>query len=213
MPVCRPCMLNLPLCRRSGFELLENRAMLSNAPMPVRSVRAFFSYNPEDVYAGIIRTLKYHGRPDIGRAMGRLFAQRLMAMPRGEGCEIHLSDIDVLLPIPMHPLKKLRRGFNQAQEIARGMAEACGAVVGDNLVAVKRHSTQTRLSFSERSSNIRGCFALRHGSELAGLNVAIVDDIITTGASMTEALTALAYGAPDAASVALYALAATARKS
>ena len=103
-----------------------------------------------------------------------------------------LADIDVLLPVPMHWLKRMRRGYNQAEEVARGLGAVTGIPVGDNLVARRGHSTQTHLSQHDRAANISGRFSVVAPDELADLNVMVVDDIITTGATMIEAARALA---------------------
>ncbi len=206
--ICPRCAITMPFCSESGHELLANRAALVNAPFRTGMVRAWFRYDPDDAYAALIRDTKYHDRPQLAVMLGTLFGKYLMSLaPEANG--FHVSDIDVLLPMPMHISKKLRRGYNQSEEIARGIADAIGAAVGDNLVAVRNHGTQTRLSDSRRAENIRGCFALCRGDELDGLNVAVVDDIITTGSSMNEAVLATALGGTHPASISLLALGAT----
>lgn len=209
--MCTLCLMKLPVCMEKGYELLESRAMATNAILPVSTVRAWFHYDPDDSYAELLRVMKYDGRSKLGHDMGRLFARELMASSY-QASELPFAEVDVLLPMPMYRSKRLLRGYNQSEVIARGMAAVSGAAVGDNLVAVRSHGTQTRLSQAARRRNISGCFALRHPEELAGLNVAIVDDIITTGASMGEALKALSDAIPGIASVSLYALGATRRK-
>lgn len=206
--LCSRCMFALPVCHRRGHELLETRGMLLNASVPVSAVEALMNYDPADPYARIVRTLKYDGRPDIGRAMGRYLALRLLSRP-ADPCETHFSTIDAILPIPMHPLKRLRRGYNQAEEIARGMADAAGAALADNLMALRPHTTQTHLTFGQRSANLRHCFNVTHPHELDGLNIALVDDIITTGATMAEALMAISRSGARPASISIYALGAT----
>lgn len=203
--MCSGCAMNLPMCQRLGPELLDSRAVLDNARMPLGMVRAWFNYDPESDYAELIRKLKYRDSPNLGTRMGRLFGLELCC---GAIPDQAFSELDVLLPLPMHWTKRLRRGYNQTEYIARGLASVCHARVADNLVAVRRHSTQTRLSGSERARNLQGCFELRRGHELDGLKVAIVDDIITTGASMSEALLALMHSSSPA-SVSLLALGAT----
>lgn len=209
--MCTQCAITMPFCSESGHELLVNRAAIVNAPFPTGMARAWFRYNPDDAYARLVRDAKYHDRPRMARQLGLLFGKHLLALAPEPG-GFHAADIDVLLPMPMHISKKLRRGYNQSEEIAHGIAEAIGAAVADNLVAVRNHGTQTRLSDSRRAQNIRGCFALRHPEELDGLNAAIVDDIITTGASMNEAVLATATAGARLASVSLLAIAATVKK-
>ncbi len=208
--MCLECLLRLPLNHLSGSELFDRRAMYENAVTPPAMAEAWFCYDPQSEYAALIKDMKYHGRPRLGFELGKLYASELMRRPSTPDI-IGFADIDVLLPIPMYKFKKLRRGFNQSEEIARGMAAVSGAAVADNLVAIRGHDTQTRLSGKQRSANLRGCFELHHGKELAGLNVAVIDDIITTGASVSEALLAISHDATDIASVSVFALGATRR--
>ncbi|MCM1066187.1 MAG: hypothetical protein NC418_01275 [Muribaculaceae bacterium] len=209
--LCLRCLLRLPLCSLSGPELFDNRAMALNAAGSPGIARAWFGYDPASDYASLIKEMKYNGRPRLGTELGRLFAKDLLREPTQAG-SIGPADIDVLLPMPMHIFKRLRRGFNQSEAIAHGIAEITGAAVADNLVAVRGHSTQTHLSAKQRADNLSGTFTLLHGDELEGLNVAVVDDIITTGASASEAFLAISRGAPSVASISFLALGATVKK-
>ena len=210
--LCFKCLAALPVCHARGPELIENRAALSNMPFGTGIVAAWFNYDPADPYAGLIRSAKYHDRPILARHCGALFARELLQ--RGAaGSLISPSDIAVLLPMPMFFAKQLKRGYNQSREIALGMAGVLGIPVGDNLVAVRPHGSQTRLSYNERAANIHGCYRCRHPEELERLNVAIVDDVITTGASMGEAISALAWGRAKPSTVSVLALGATVKGS
>ena len=129
-----------------------------------------------------VYALKYGGERRLGDAMGRELAQVLQALPERP---------DALVPVPLHWTRRLMRGYNQAEEIARGMAAVFGCDVGDNLRALRRHSTQTRRSANERFTNISGSFAVVNPRELDGLNVVIVDDVITTGSTMADCIRAV----------------------
>lgn len=209
--MCMHCLLTMPRCRERGVSMIDGNAPILNAAIPVAMVEAWIIYDPASDYASLIRDAKYNDRPGQARELGRLFAADLLRRPFADG-EVHPDGIDVLLPVPMHWTKRMRRGYNQSEEIALGMAEVLGCATGDNLVAVKPHGTQTKLSYSGRARNIKGCFAIEHGDELEGLNVAVVDDIITTGASMGEAAMALSTGAAGAASLSFLSIGATHRR-
>ena len=99
---------------------------------------------------------------------------------------------DVLLPVPLHRDKLLKRGYNQSLEIARGLAAELGCDVGDNLVALRPHSTQTSRSGYERFANVSGTFGLKMPGELEGLRVAVVDDVVTTGSTIHDCIAAIA---------------------
>ena len=158
--------------------------------MPFRSAsptgRRCYTAPRNSPYATLIRTAKYYSRPDCGRSLGSMYARELMA----DAPEI-ARHIDVLLPVGMHWLKQLRRGYNQSREIAEGMGSVLGIAVGDNLTAVRGHATQTRRTADERRKNLKGIFAISHPEEIRGLNVAVVDDVITSGTTAAEAARAV----------------------
>ncbi len=209
--MCMECLMKLPLCHERGVEIFDMRGAVVNASAPVGLVAAWYRYDPVSPYAELVRTAKYRACPSLARELGRMFAREQLRRAVAAR-ELALADVDVLLPVPMHWSKRLRRGYNQSEEVAAGMAEVLDIPVGDNLVAVKPHKTQTRLSHSQRQSNLRGCFALTFPEELEGLNVAVVDDIITTGSSMNEAAAAISWSAPKVASISFLALGLTVKK-
>ncbi|MDE6135015.1 MAG: hypothetical protein K2F79_05515 [Muribaculaceae bacterium] len=170
--------------------------LLANAVASPGCTGAWYGYSPAEPSASFIRQAKYGARPRQCRELGRLFAAELMAdIPaalQAGACPV--TDADVLLPVPMHRMKLMRRGYNQAEEIARGISDVTGVPVGDNLVAVASHSTQTALGMEARRRNIYGCYALRYPDEIEGLHVVIVDDIITTGSTIMECAMAIGRG-------------------
>ena len=116
--------------------------------------------------------------------LGRLYGMELAA----DGLA---GRFDVLLPVALHRDRLLRRGYNQSLEIARGLAAELGCDVGDNLMALRSHRTQTRRSGYDRYDNVRGSFGIRHPEELDGLSVAIVDDVVTTGSTVLDCINAI----------------------
>lgn len=185
-PVCGQCLLSIPRPGVVRDPALAPLNLLANLAYKPCMAAAWMRYDNPETYARAIRLAKYYDRPALARDLGRLFASEIKAtVPE-------TADIDVLLPVPMHWTKRMVRGYNQAQEIARGIGEVLDIPVGDNLVALKPHSTQTRRSGRERRENVRGIYGVVHPEELDGLHTAIVDDIITTGATMAECTRALA---------------------
>lgn len=194
--LCTTCLVRLP---RTGIHLTGANAVkdaLSNAPAPPGLAAAWFHYNPRGEFATLVRRAKYSDRPGLARRLGRLFATELAAdVPAA------VDAVDVLLPVPMHYLKYLRRGYNQSIEIARGISDVTGIPVGDNLVAIKAHASQTRRSRAQRLKNVAGIVECRHPAELEGLDVAIVDDVFTSGATIAECAIAIGRAGAVPASV------------
>lgn len=174
--LCLHCLVALPRTNMhlSGFNAIHQRLAGHNL---IERAGAWFQYVSHSEWAQIIYDTKYYHLPLIGRAAGKAYAAEI----KGDG---FFDGVDLLLPVPMWPAKERRRGYNQAREIARGMSEATGITVGDNLRAVRSHSTQTRRHAWERFVNAHDTFGVSDAGELNGKHVMIVDDVITTGATM-----------------------------
>ena len=170
--------------------------------------RAWFYYDPAGPYAGLLHAAKYSNLPSLGRNLGRQFVQWLMAEPETAAV---LATVDAVVPVPMHWWKYLRRGYNQAEYIARGIADVLGCEVGHYLDMPRPRRVQARMSASERFANARGKFALAvRADRIAGQHILLVDDIITSGATTSEAILTLRAAAP--ATLSLLSLALTRRR-
>ena len=100
------------------------------------------------------------------------------------------ADVDVVIPVPLHPRRKWSRGYNQAAIIARAVAEALAVPVREDILSRTRHTaTQTKLDIEEKASNVKGAFAASC-SETFG-HVLLVDDVFTTGSTLGECFQAL----------------------
>lgn len=207
--MCPRCMLELPrtmmwLSGPSG----RFADVLANAVAPPGFAAAWFDYDPSAPSAELIRGAKYYDRPRLARRLGEMFAREVLCYPAAEGA-FPFGGIEVLLPVPMHWRKQMSRGYNQSVEIARGISLATGMAVADNLVAVRRHATQTRKSRSERGRNLAGTVAVVRPHELDGRHIAVVDDILTTGATLAECVHAISVSGARPLSISLLTLGAT----
>jgi len=130
----------------------------------------------------LVHHLKYNGRKDIGLLMGNLFGQKLK--------NTAFNTVDAILPVPIHKKRKAKRGYNQSEFIARGIGEIIGKPVITN--AVKRiipSKSQTRKGRYERWLNVKDIFVCISPEKLDGKHILIVDDIITTGATIESLIT------------------------
>lgn len=185
--LCRRCLSELP---RTHFEEKPFNSMeqLFAGKVQVEHAAALFNYHKGSAYTAIIHDIKYRNMARMGVWMGA-HAVQLM---RGSG---FFNGIDVVVPVPLHIDKMMQRGYNQAEMIARGIANETGATLVCALKAVKPHATQTRKGAYERWLNTRDTVTISHNANrLAGKHVLLVDDVITTGATLiscAEALTAI----------------------
>lgn len=168
---------------------------------PLERAAAMFHYSRNNPYSSIIVRAKYHGHPEISREFGRRYAEELA----GEG---FFDGVDALVPVPMHWWKKACRGYNQAEEIARGISEVSGIPVLYDAMSAARHSSQTRKDAAARMENARRIYSVTAPHEFVGKHIMLVDDVITTGATVTACCEAIHKAVADC-SVSVIALAAT----
>ena len=174
--MCTGCMYEFPLTR--FHDLTDNFvAELFWGRVPVKYCTSYFYYLKDSKYQNIIHQLKYNGRQDIGFEFGKIFGSELM--------KTSLSSPDIIVPVPLH-LKKLRkRGFNQSEIIARGMADSMGKkIITDALERIRYTESQTNRSRYERWENVEGIFRLRKPQLLEGKHILLVDDVVTTGSTL-----------------------------
>lgn len=188
--ICLNCYLKVP---RTGYHLDPSNPLilrLVDVRTPIERAVAFFHYSKDNVYARLIRDAKYHNQPNLDKALARLYAQELQAAG-------FFRDIDAVMPVPIHWTKRLRRGYNQSDFIAAGIADVTGLPVLHNLKARRAHSTQTRKSAVERRHTLPGVFKVTHPERLKGMHILLVDDVITTGATILSCAQAIKKAVPD----------------
>jgi len=145
--------------------------------LPVTFGAALYFFNTGTVCQSLIHALKYYRRPEVGVQLGRELGHKLKDHPT-------LSDLHGIVPVPIHPARRHERGYNQAEKIADGLAEVLGLPVFNR--ALRRTSftgSQTKKSRIERVDNVRKSFASDKG-DFAGQHLLLVDDVITTGATL-----------------------------
>lgn len=153
--------------------------------LPVERAAALFFYQPHSPVSNLIYDLKYHHRPEIGEQMGRLIAREFASAGFFEG-------IDAIIPVPLAPSRQRGRGYNQSVQIAVGVSQITHIPIKNKVVRRKNFKgSQTTKTRWERRENVENAFALRRKVSLAGKHVLIVDDIVTSGATVIACATAL----------------------
>ncbi|MBD5269268.1 MAG: ComF family protein [Bacteroides sp.] len=183
--LCSPCIASLPrtLYHRdpSGTNPMEHRFA---GIIPFRRGTGVFFYAPGSPLSQTVQDFKYRKFPGLARRLGQIMANELF--PTG-----FFSGVDAIIPVPIHYTKRLRRGYNQSEMLARGISDVTGIPVSILLKAIKPHRTQTSLSHDARRHNTQGIFSLRHPERLRGKHVMVIDDICTTGATLLSAAEAI----------------------
>lgn len=169
----------------SAFSFISPGNLADNATerlfrlrLPVVRACSFLRYLPEGNERLLVLNLKYSHRPETGVQLGRFMAAALLPTGLFEG-------IDLIVPVPLSAERERKRGYNQSLMLARGIAEATGIGVAADVVArVVDNPSQTRLRTEERRENVKNIFALRDARRIARRHILLVDDLLTTGATL-----------------------------
>jgi ComF family protein len=175
--ICLACEFKLP---RTNFHLEKENPFTERfwGRIPVESGAALYHFLKGGRAQRIIHNLKYKGKREVGVRLGQYYGHQLRISP-------YFRDIDMIVPAPLHPKKERRRGFNQAAVIARGLAEAMRKPWNPQaLIRTEYTATQTQKSRIERFENVMNAFEVKNRDVIEGKHILLVDDVMTTGATL-----------------------------
>lgn len=175
--ICTECYVVIP---RTDYHTVSDNpvAQLFWGRCMIEKAAAFSFYNKGSRIQKLIHTLKYKGVKEVGFELGRLYGLSLKSSGFSDG-------IDLIIPVPLHPSKKRKRGFNQSEIISGGISAATGIPVNvTSLLRASASDTQTKRSRYERWINVEGIFIVTEAEPLKGKHILLVDDVITTGSTI-----------------------------
>jgi ComF family protein len=182
--ICTECYVLIP--RTNYHNQKENPVeQLFWGRCQIQGAAAFSYYNKGSRIRSIIHNLKYKGIKEIGFEIGRIYGLTLKSSE-------FIGNVDLIIPVPLHPAKRRARGFNQSELIADGLGSITGLQV--NTSAVERSvasSTQTKRSRYERWVNVEGIFRVTDPDSIKTKHILLVDDVITTGATIESCVNEL----------------------
>jgi len=175
--ICTGCYADLPY---TDFHLHPDNRLARQfwGRLPVDAAMSLFYFRKGGKIQHLIHNLKYGGQKEVGLLLGNLVGQRLLQSPRFNG-------IGAIIPVPLHPKKERIRGYNQAALIAQGIGRVLNLQVYEHtLIRKKITESQTRKSKFIRYENIQSAFSLHAAKALEHQHVLLVDDVMTTGATL-----------------------------
>lgn len=182
--ICTRCDFYLP---RTGFHNYSDNPVMqlfTGIIEPENAVSCFY-FNKGTHIQTLIHNLKYKGRRDIGVLLGKRYGFDLKTVHS-------FATLDLIIPVPLHPKKLLERGYNQSEEFAKGLSESLNVPVDKGSVKRSRATeTQTRKSRFNRWENVNEIFEVVNKENLENKHVLVVDDVITTGATLQSCYSSL----------------------
>jgi ComF family protein len=175
--LCTRCILELP---KTGYhEHIENtiKSRLIGR-LPLTYAMAFLKFRKTGVVQHLLHQLKYNNHPEVGVRLGKLYGKDLIEA----GFE---SRFDLIIPVPLHTSRKRRRGYNQSEKFAEGLSHMLQLPCDESIVKrTVKTTTQTRKTKIERWENVKDVFQVKQPEKIIGKRILLVDDVITTGATL-----------------------------
>lgn len=189
--ICTDCKINLP---KSDFHKEKDNAMARKfwGKVPLTDCLAYVHFSKKGIVQNLLFSLKYEGAKEIGQVMGEEYGRYLQS-------ENYISSFDRIIPVPLHPAKQMKRGYNQAAEFATGLGKGLEMEVHSNAMRRIVHTaTQTRKSRFERWKNAEKIFEVTEENTVKNQKILLVDDVVTTGSTLEACVATLyEYGAVE----------------
>ncbi len=175
--LCLSCINGLPHTHFAQFP--QNPVdKIFYGRIPVVAAHSEFYFSKDSVIQHLIHLLKYKNKPEVGVYLGRLIGKSLLQSER-------FGKLDLIIPLPLNEARERKRGYNQAAVIADGISEVLQVAVMKQVLVRTRHTeTQTKKSRLERWKNVNEGFRVQQADALAGKKLLLVDDVLTTGATL-----------------------------
>jgi len=182
--MCLMCQYNIPL---TNFTKKRNNPvkLLFENLLPIESATAMFWFVGGTEWQSVIHKFKYYGRWLFAQKMGEWLGEELRESE-------HFNDLDLIIPIPLHFNRRLFRGYNQSEQLALGIGRKMGIKCDFHSVRrTKYNDSQTSKKRIERWDNVEHIFTVQSVERLRGRHILLVDDVITTGATISSCATAI----------------------
>jgi len=175
--LCTQCITELP--KTHYHKHRENPVLQRLAGrLPIRHGMAFLKFRKGGSVQHLLHQLKYNNRPEIGERLGRAYGREL-------ALEDYASEIDLIVPVPLHRSRLRHRGYNQSAHFAKGLSEALNVSWNESIaIRTQATATQTRKTRADRWENVQKVFSVDSTRGIVDRRILLVDDVITTGATL-----------------------------
>lgn len=182
--LCLHCLSALKSIGYADFSTNPAEQQLTGLPNLV-AASAMLNYRKDSTVQKVVHDMKFHGNSNLCLMMGRLLGLDLMRGGR-------FDDVDLLVPVPLHWLRRISRGYNQSMLLCQGMARVMKRPIVEGCLVRHRYTRkQSQQRSAGRSRNVEGAFTVRHPDRLANKHILLVDDVLTTGATLAACADAL----------------------
>lgn len=175
--ICTFCLFDLPY---TDFHRYADNPVAKQfwGRFNFEAATALFYFKKGTKVQQLIHALKYNGQTDLGVTLGHLLGEKLKDSPV-------FPSVDLVMPVPLHPKREKKRGYNQSHYLAQGVAEILSLPVSDtHLYRNQLTATQTKKSRYHRYENMQAVFTVKDAEDLKNLHILLIDDVITTGATL-----------------------------
>jgi len=174
--LCTQCLADIP---KTNFHKNEEN-ILNRTFYGVSNIKystAFYFFRKGSKFQKLIHKLKYNGQKELGIELGRMGGSEIK--------DSVFSEIDIIIPVPLHKARKNERGYNQSEMIAEGLSESMEKEYKTDILL--RHvytQTQTKKTLEERRKNVNSAFIVKNEEDIIGKHILLVDDVVTTGSTL-----------------------------
>lgn len=182
--ICLKCLHEIP---KTNFHMQVDNTVEKRfwGKVSVHNATSYFFFYKGSPFQKLLHELKYRGNKEVGRVMGKFAAIDLLQSP-------DYCNVDLIVPVPLHPKKYAKRGYNQSEWIAMGLSEILQKPIDTtNLIRTKKNTTQTKKNIFERYQNTTGIFALKDNTLFRKKHILLVDDVLTTGSTLEACMLAM----------------------
>ncbi len=175
--ICTDCSVTMP---ETDFHLQKENPITERfwGRVEIQAGAALYIFTKGNRVQHLLHNLKYHGKKEIGEMVGRRLGYKLKESP-------HFSEVDLIVPVPLHPKKELFRGYNQSAWFGQGLSEVMGVpMLADGLKRNIHAESLTKKSRMQRLGSVEDMYVVPNSRRLQSRHILLVDDVLTTGSTL-----------------------------